>query len=191
MQISSGTELLLRDIACNQSGAKRIAQPLGFIGPSDGGDRECSAAYWLANHLAGVGLTIVCGGRAGVMEAAAKGAAHVGGTVIGLLPGDSTSEANPYLTVALPTGMGEMRNALIARASIGLIAVGGGLGTISEKALGLKLGKPVFALYEDVKLEGQLTYLNAPDLLHDVAQWLSKAMALRAFSRDALATQDF
>ena len=63
-------------------------------------------------------MAVICGGRGGVMQAAAQGASEAGGIVIGLLPEEDTRAANPYLTVALPTGLGEMRNALIARSAI-------------------------------------------------------------------------
>ena len=80
------------------------------------------------------------------MEAACRGAKSAGGTTIGILPGTSRSDANDYLDVAIPTGMGEMRNALIVRSSDALIAVGGGFGTLSEIGLALKTGKRVVGL---------------------------------------------
>jgi uncharacterized protein (TIGR00725 family) len=80
------------------------------------------------------------------MEAASRGAAAEGGTVIGILPGPARAEGNRYLTVAIPTGMGEMRNVLIVRAADALIAVGGEFGTLSEIALALKIGVPVVGL---------------------------------------------
>lgn len=86
---------------------------------------------------------MVTGGLGGAMEAASRGAAEAGGTVVGILPSERHEDANPYVTITLPTGMGEMRNALIARIADGLIAVGGGYGTLSEVALGLRLNKPV------------------------------------------------
>lgn len=93
--------------------------------------------------LARAGAVVVCGGLGGVMAAAARGAAAEGGIVIGLLPGDDAEAANPHCTVAIPTGLGEMRNALIARCCRGMVAIGGGTGTLSEVALALRLGRPV------------------------------------------------
>jgi len=147
------TEQLQR-LASIQRSAARCLQPVGIIGPGDGGARECDAAFQVATVLAKAGMSIVCGGRAGVMGAASRGAAEAGGIAIGILPEDDARSANPHLSVAIPTGMGEMRNALIARSSMCLVAIGGGMGTISEAALGLKWGKPVFALYEDIQLPG-------------------------------------
>lgn len=80
------------------------------------------------------------------MAAASRGATGEGGTVVGILPGSSRAEGNPYLTVSIPTGLGEMRNALIVRAADALIAVAGEFGTLSEIALALKIGVPVVGL---------------------------------------------
>jgi uncharacterized protein (TIGR00725 family) len=89
---------------------------------------------------------VVCGGLGGVMEAACRGAREAGGLTVGILPGLDRSAANPYVEVALPTGLGEGRNLLVVRAADALIAVGGGYGTLSEIALALKAGKPVVGL---------------------------------------------
>jgi uncharacterized protein (TIGR00725 family) len=89
------------------------------------------------------------------MEGACKGARTGGGTTLGILPGLDRAEANPYVDVAVPTGLGEARNALVVRAADALIAVGGGYGTLSEVALGLKAGKPVVGL-ESFELEGMI-----------------------------------
>ena len=96
--------------------------------------------------VAEAGATVVTGGLGGVMEAASKGAREAGGTTAGLLPGADRHEANQWLTVAIPTGMGEARNALVVRAADGVIAVGGEWGTLSEIAFARKTGKPVVGL---------------------------------------------
>lgn len=80
------------------------------------------------------------------MEAACRGAKEAGGTTIGILPGTDRGAANPFVDVAVPTGLGEARNALVVRAADALVAVGGGYGTLSEIALALKAGKPVVGL---------------------------------------------
>ena len=91
------------------------------------------------------------------MEAAARGAAAEGGTVLGILPGADRGAANEFVTVAVPTGMGEMRNALIVRAADAVIAVGGEFGTLSEIALALKAGTPVVGIgtWELAKADGR------------------------------------
>jgi len=92
------------------------------------------------------GAVLVCGGLGGVMEAACRGAKAGGGTTLGILPGLDRGEANPYVDVAIPTGLGEARNALVVRAADALIAIGGEFGTLSEIALALKTGKAVVGL---------------------------------------------
>jgi len=114
-------------------------------------------------------MAIVCGGRGGVMQAASQGATEAGGIAIGLLPEEDCRAANPYLTVAIPTGMGEMRNALIARSALCLVAVGGGMGTVSEMAMGLKWGKSVFTLHADLQLPGAKAAGSISELLEWVA----------------------
>ena len=86
---------------------------------------------------------VVTGGRGGAMAEASRGAASAGALVVGLLPGLERSSANPFVTVAIPTGLGELRNGLVVRAADALVAVGGGYGTLSEIALALKAGKRV------------------------------------------------
>jgi uncharacterized protein (TIGR00725 family) len=96
--------------------------------------------------LAERGAMVVCGGLGGTMEAACRGARAAGGTTLGLLPGLDRSAANPFVSVAVPTGLGEARNALVVRAADAVIALGGGYGTLSEIALALKAGKRVVGL---------------------------------------------
>lgn len=80
------------------------------------------------------------------MEAACRGAKEAGGATVGLLPGLDRRHANRWVDVAIPTGLGEARNALVARAADALVAVGGGFGTLSEIALALKAGTPVIGV---------------------------------------------
>ncbi len=101
------------------------------------------AAEEVGRHLARAGAVLVCGGLRGVMEAAAKGAVEAGGLTIGILPGTDARDANPYITLPLPTGMGEARNALVVRAADAVLALGGEWGTLSEVALARKMGIPV------------------------------------------------
>ena len=99
---------------------------VAVIGPSEASDDEMVRAETVGRLLAESGVVVVCGGLGGVMEAAARGASTAGGTVVGMLPGSDRSEANQHVTVAISTGMGEMRNALIVRAADVVVAVGGG-----------------------------------------------------------------
>jgi uncharacterized protein (TIGR00725 family) len=105
-----------------------------------------AAAERVGEGLARRGAVVVCGGLGGVMEAACRGAKGAGGTTVGILPGLDRASANPFVDVAVPTGLGEARNALVVRAADVLIAVGGAYGTLSEIALALKTGKRVVGL---------------------------------------------
>jgi uncharacterized protein (TIGR00725 family) len=92
------------------------------------------------------GAVLVCGGLGGAMEAACRGAKEAGGTTLGVLPGVDRGEANPYVDVVVPTGLGQGRNVVIVHTADALIAVGGGYGTLSEIALALRAGKPVIGV---------------------------------------------
>jgi uncharacterized protein (TIGR00725 family) len=119
---------------------------IAVCGPDPCSPEVAAQAEVVGRLLAQGGAVVLCGGHGGVMEAASRGAAEAGGTVIGILPGSSRSEGNPYLTVSIPTGMGEMRNTLIVRAADAVIAVAGEFGTLSEIALALKIHVPVVGL---------------------------------------------
>ncbi|MEW6426230.1 MAG: TIGR00725 family protein [Bacillota bacterium] len=120
---------------------------IGVIGAGECTEEEARLAEEVGCEIARRRAVLICGGRRGVMEAAARGAQRAGGLVVGILPGSSRREGNPYLTVALPTGLGDARNAVIACAADVFIAISGGYGTLSEIALALKMGKPVVGLF--------------------------------------------
>jgi uncharacterized protein (TIGR00725 family) len=104
------------------------------------------AAAAVGRELARRGAVVVCGGLGGVMEAACRGARAEGGTTVGLLPGPDRSAANAWVSIAIPTGLGELRNGLVVRAGDAVIAVGGEFGTLSEIGFALKIGRPVVGL---------------------------------------------
>ena len=105
-----------------------------------------AAAEEVGAELARRGAFLVCGGLGGVMEAACRGAARHGGQTIGLLPGQDRAAGNSYLSVILPTGLGELRNGLVVAVSDAVIAVGGSWGTLSEIALAVRTCKPTVVL---------------------------------------------
>lgn len=120
---------------------------IAVVGAGFCDEETCEAARAVGELIAGNGAILVCGGLGGVMDAAAEGARKVGGTAVGILPGKSKRGSSSHLTIAIPTGMGEGRNAMIVKAVDGLIAIGGEYGTLSEIALALKVGKPVVGLH--------------------------------------------
>lgn len=121
---------------------------ISVIGGGTCTDAEASLATTVGRLLAERGALVVCGGLGGVMEAVAKGAKEGGGTTVGLLPGADPEAANRYIDVPLATRLGEMRNALIVQVAHALIAIGGGVGTLSELALAQRVGKPVVGLHD-------------------------------------------
>jgi uncharacterized protein (TIGR00725 family) len=119
---------------------------VAVIGASNATEWELAAAERVGRLLADAGCVLVCGGLGGVMDVAARGSAAGGGVSIGILPGDDRVDASRHLTVAIASGFGEARNAIVARSADAVVAVGGEFGTLSEIALALKMGKPVIGL---------------------------------------------
>jgi uncharacterized protein (TIGR00725 family) len=134
--------------------AHRRKTIIGVIGASRPTAAGADQAEQVGRLLAELGVVLVCGGLGGVMAAASRGCAGSGGEVLGILPGPDPSQANPHVTLAVPTNMGHARNVIIAHTAQALIAVEGEYGTISEMAVGLKLGKPVIALPGAPQLPG-------------------------------------
>jgi len=127
---------------------------VAVIGPREATDAQEVAAEAIGTGLAGIGVTMICGGKSGVMRAVSKGHADAGGTPIGILPDHGPEGANPFVAIPLPTGLSEGRNMVIAKAARALIAVGGSYGTLSEVAYGLHFGKPVIGLQNAPRVEG-------------------------------------
>jgi uncharacterized protein (TIGR00725 family) len=139
-----------------------VTRHLAVVGAGRATAEQAATAEQVGRAVAEVGALLVCGGLGGVMEAACRGARQAGGTTLGILPGTDRSQANEYVDVAVPTGLGEARNALVVRAADALIAVAGEYGTLSEIALALKVGKPVVGL-GTWEIEGVVAASDAPD----------------------------
>lgn len=103
-------------------------------------------AYEVGKEVASAGAVLVCGGLGGVMEAACKGAKEAGGTTVGIIPQEEFSHANPYCDVVICTGIGYARDFIVASSGDGIIAVGGGIGTLIEMGVGYMTKKTVVAL---------------------------------------------
>ena len=117
-----------------------------------------------------MGFSVICGGRQGVMEAVCRGAAAAGGVSIGMLPDADPAFANPHVSVVIATGIGEARNALIARASLCLVVIGDSFGTLSEVALGRQFGKRVIGLEGAACVEGVIHVETVEQALCEVAR---------------------
>lgn len=151
-----------------------LKAPVGIIGPNEATEEQIAVAAMAGAIIGRMGLALLCGGRQGVMEGASRGAASVGGLVVGLLPHRDPDQANPFVTVAIASGIGEARNAIIAQAASCLIAVGDSHGTLSEVALGLRLGKRVFGLAGAAQVDGVVHLADAEELPAALAQELLK-----------------
>ncbi|HOW97146.1 MAG TPA: TIGR00725 family protein [Kiritimatiellia bacterium] len=126
----------------------RPSRPLkiGVLGPHKATDDELQLGREVGAEIARRGATLLCGGLDGVMAAASEGAKTAGGLTIGILPGDTADGANPFIDIAIPTGLGAYRNMLLVRACDAVIAVRGEYGTLSEIAAALRLKVPVVGL---------------------------------------------
>ena len=152
-----------------ESGAP-LRTPVAVIGTRTPTASQIAAAAAMGRLLAEHDVTVLCGGRSGVMEEVCRGVAEVGGLSIGLLPDDEPEAANPFVTVPLATGIGVARNALIARAACCLVAIGGGYGTLSEIAFALQFKRPVFLLEGAPSVDGAQVCADADAALDAVAQ---------------------
>jgi uncharacterized protein (TIGR00725 family) len=119
---------------------------IAVIGSGADDPRLAAPAEEVGRLLAEAGARVVCGGRTGVMEAAARGAASAGGGVIGIVPGESPEDANPYVTHPVATGIGHARNLAVVASADAVVAVGGEWGTLSEIAFARRLGRSVVGL---------------------------------------------
>ena len=117
---------------------------IGVIGAAGATPEESETAGVVGRLVAGAGAVLVCGGLGGVMEAACRGAREAGGTTVGIVP--DTGPGNPYLGIVIRSGLGHARNVLVAQSADAVIAIGGSYGTLSEIAVALKAGRPVFGL---------------------------------------------
>jgi hypothetical protein len=135
---------------------------IGVVGAGSCGPETAAKAERLGELLARRGAVVACGGLGGVMEAVSYGASRAGGVVVGILPGSDKSSANRFVTICVATGMGHARNVIIAHTADALVAVEGEHGTLSEIAVGLKLGKPVVAMGRWSRMDG-VTPADSPE----------------------------
>ena len=151
---------------------------VAVCGESDPQTSLSELAFELGRGIAERDAVLICGGLTGVMEHAARGARAAGGLTVGLLPGDDPSEANEYIDLAIATGLGHARNAVLARTADGVIALGGGLGTLSEIALALRNRLPAIGIQtwrfdRDGRSEPELPTARSPK---EALDWLFTRM---------------
>lgn len=155
---------------------------ISVIGESEFSDpRHESLAEETGRLIARAGYILVCGGLSGVMEAACRGAKSAGGQTIGILPGTDPAEANPFVDLAIPTGMGQGRNAIIALTSHVVIAIGGGFGTLAEIGHALRLGRPVIGVRTwEVSRAGRRAPITVAETPQQALEEVARVLAGRA-----------
>ena len=119
---------------------------IGVIGAGDASQEDCNLAQVVGEEIARQKCTLLCGAMGGVMEAACRGAKSLNGTTIGILPGTSKTECNPYIDYPIVTGMAHGRNIIVVGSSDAIIAIGGSYGTLSEIAFALRLKIPIIGI---------------------------------------------
>lgn len=134
---------------------------ISVIGTGEADAEQYESAREVGRLVAERGGVVVCGGRGGVMEAAARSASEACGACIGILPDEDRSQANPYLTYSLVSGIGQARNLAVACSGEAVVAVGGGYGTLSEIGLARRFGRPVVTL-DSWELPGHVTVAESP-----------------------------
>lgn len=167
--VSEATDISALEFFAKARGTKTLQHlVIGVIGPRDATEQQIAAAEKIGNILGGLGLTLICGGKSGVMEAVSKGCKEAGGLMIGILPGSVPGDANPYVSIPISTGLGEARNMVIAKAARVLVAVGGSYGTLSEVAYGLHFSKSVIGVEGAADVEG-VVHAKTADKAVDLA----------------------
>jgi uncharacterized protein (TIGR00725 family) len=142
-------------------------------------DSELAAlAEEVGRRLAEAGAVVVCGGLGGVMEAASRGAAGAGGTVIGIVPSESPDHANPHCTHVVATGIGQARNLAVVASGEAVIAVGGAWGTLSEIGFARRLDRQVVTLRSwRAQGEGPMAEMPGVSAADSAAEAVSAALA--------------
>jgi len=134
---------------------------IGVIGAGHCDEKTYRLAMTVGRGIAEHKCILICGGLGGVMEGVARGAKEAGGLTVGILPGFSPEDANPYIDIPIVTGLGHARNVIIVRTAAVLIAISGSYGTLSEIAIALKMDKPVIGLNTWPHFE-KIQYVSTP-----------------------------
>ena len=152
---------------------------IAVIGGGDGASVEVlELAHKVGAEIGAHGATLICGGRSGVMEAAARGAFERGAHTIGILPGYDHGAANPHIEFAIATGMGEARNAVVIGSADAVVALAGEGGRLSEIGFALKIGRPIVALRAWAHIDG-IEHADDPEAAVGEAVRMARLMAAR------------
>ena len=162
---------------------------ISVIGGEGAGVEALRLAEAVGHELGRRGVTLLCGGRGGVMEAACRGARAEGAHTIGIMPGRNAAETPPngYVEFPIFTGIGYARNAIVALSGEAVIAISGSYGTLSEIAYALINGVPLVGLdtwdfdYHDWEPAGIVRVSTA-------AEAVEKAVAMAEARRAGAAT---
>ena len=143
----------------------------GAVSPED---HKTAIAERLGELIVSEGWRLMTGGLGGIMEAACRGAhrspAYQTGDTVGILPGTDPAAANPFVDIAIPTGLDHARNIIVAQADA-VVAIGGGAGTLAELAFAWIMKRPAVALrvegwsgrVADMRLDDRIRYPEIPD----------------------------
>ena len=157
-------------VAAGSGRMRRI--PVGVIGPREATPQQIATAEAIGAALGQLGLTVICGGKTGVMEAVSKGCLTAGGLTVGLLPDHDWRAANEFIALPIATGLSEARNMIIAKSGAGLLALGGLYGTWTEIAYGLHFCKPVIGLEGAHQIDGLENARDAEEAVDRLAAHL-------------------
>ncbi|MFA6793105.1 MAG: TIGR00725 family protein [Candidatus Neomarinimicrobiota bacterium] len=150
---------------------------IAIFGGRKAAESLCHEADLVGRGIAERGWVLLCGGRGGIMEAVSRACREAGGTVIGILPGEDDSDANPWVDITIPTGIGFARNAILAAACNAAVAIGGHYGTLSEIAYALHYQKPLIQL-NSWNIPGSIPAENAADVLQKLDVLINKKESL-------------
>jgi len=103
-------------------------------------------ALKLGKEVAKVAEILVSGGLSGTMKAVCQGFKQGDGVTIGFIPSYNKDDANKFVDIVIPTGMGLARNVLVVKSADVVVALPGEAGTLSEIAYCLQFGIPVISL---------------------------------------------
>jgi len=141
------------------------------------GDLPYTLAYETGRVLAQAGFAIANGGYGGTMEAAAKGAAEVGGEIIGVTcSAFKSSIANKYVTRTMVTSSLDERLDTLIKLGQAYVVLPGGTGTLLELAKVwefknkgfLQAHKPIILVGEFWKPLLDLIAMDDPDSIRHI-----------------------